>query len=287
MALGKVLIVDGNKIHRKTMSNELEQSGIETTCIETVKDAVEELKNDRFDSIITELIIGKDPGAAIIDNLKKFPKNKLTPVIIISEFLNSDVTKKYTNVVSDIIDKPLVPGILVPTLTRTVKENKFRIRDIVVKKMNEKKISDGRFPPVLIVNRNKALRDQIITKLRANQHATQATNTIEEAIALLEPNKVKFSAIVLDAYMNSESNSEFLKVSEKIIKLRKVIREEFLPIIFICKKGESDYFKESMPEVFTEYVIRPEDYPETSIPYADLISTVEKMLKVRKHGLSL
>jgi len=80
----KVLVVDDALTMRQLIASTLKMAGFEVVDAKDGKDALEKLQNDRFNLIITDLNMPNMDGITFIKEVKKMPKHKFTPIIMLT-----------------------------------------------------------------------------------------------------------------------------------------------------------------------------------------------------------
>lgn len=72
------------------------------------EEALKLTENERFDLIITDLTLPKLDGISFIKELKKSKLNKMTPIIIISAYIDEKARNYISeNKISDVLVKPI------------------------------------------------------------------------------------------------------------------------------------------------------------------------------------
>jgi DNA-binding response OmpR family regulator len=93
MAKGKkILIVDDEKPMARALELKLNKVGFEAKTAFNGEEAIEILGKDKFDLIITDLVMPKVDGFGVLDALKK--KKDKTPVIVSSNLGQEEDLKK-------------------------------------------------------------------------------------------------------------------------------------------------------------------------------------------------
>jgi CheY-like chemotaxis protein len=96
MKSAKVLIIDDERVILESVSRTLKKEGYETMTAGSLLEAVELLQNNKFDLIISDVMIPHIGGLELVDRLKTDPKFASTPVIIMTgmdrDILNATLT---------------------------------------------------------------------------------------------------------------------------------------------------------------------------------------------------
>jgi len=104
--LKKVLIVEDDKIIRKSIVELIKDDNILTVAVETGKDAFEELNGEKFDCMILDLGLDDMSGFEILEKIRKSKTIKNLPIIIYTGTeLSSDDNEKLQKYANSIILK--------------------------------------------------------------------------------------------------------------------------------------------------------------------------------------
>lgn len=91
--MSKVLIVEDEDFLIRALQDNLATEGSKTEVAKNGKEAIEKVEKDKPDLILLDLLMPQTDGFYVLEELKKNPKWKLIPVIILSN-LGEDVTIK-------------------------------------------------------------------------------------------------------------------------------------------------------------------------------------------------
>ncbi len=99
--LRKLLIVEDEKITRKSLENLLEDNSLEIISVESGEEALEEMKKDEFDCVILDLGLKGMSGFEVLEKMRKMKPPMHIPVVVYtSHELTEDENrhlKKYAN----------------------------------------------------------------------------------------------------------------------------------------------------------------------------------------------
>ena len=112
----KILLVDDSLSARMIIRQYLEIVGCQDADFEEVpngRDALDALKKNSFDLIVTDMNMPVMDGNEFLHRLKASPKHHKIPVIIISSAANKDNEKRFMKFgANHVIGKPVSPQLL-------------------------------------------------------------------------------------------------------------------------------------------------------------------------------
>lgn len=88
----KALYIEDDAFFASTISKKLEEGGFQVDTAGDGKSGVTALKNKKYDVILLDLILPQMGGFDVLKELKSTEKNKMTPVIVLSN-LSSESDK--------------------------------------------------------------------------------------------------------------------------------------------------------------------------------------------------
>lgn len=80
----KILIVEDDKFLLKFYANRLKKEGFETILVESGEGALEQLKKVKPNLILLDLILPQKDGFEVLQEIKKDPRTKDIPVLVLS-----------------------------------------------------------------------------------------------------------------------------------------------------------------------------------------------------------
>lgn len=115
----RILIIEDNPMVVKSLEFKLLKDGYTVIISEDGRDAMEKLKTEHFDLILTDLMLPFISGRQIIEYIKKnIPQ---LPIIVLSTSTQDDIiTDAFTMGVDDFITKPFSPNELSLRVRRTL-----------------------------------------------------------------------------------------------------------------------------------------------------------------------
>jgi DNA-binding response OmpR family regulator len=103
----KILVIDDEEIIRKFLKIHLVKNGFEVKEAADGEQAIEQLKKDNFDLIISDIIMPKKNGLEVLQEVRSNPKTRDIPVIFLTaKNQDSDVFKGYELGATYYITKP-------------------------------------------------------------------------------------------------------------------------------------------------------------------------------------
>lgn len=103
----KILIVDDEEIIRKFLKVHLVKLGYEVKEAPDGEQAIEQLRKDSFDLVISDIMMPKKDGWQVIKEVRSNPKSKDIPVIILTaKSEDTDMFKGYDLGASYYMTKP-------------------------------------------------------------------------------------------------------------------------------------------------------------------------------------
>ncbi|WP_142786341.1 response regulator transcription factor [Changchengzhania lutea] len=115
----RILIIEDNPMVVKSLEFKLIKDGYTVIISEDGRDAMEKLKTEDFDLILTDLMLPFISGSEIIEYIKQNIPG--LPIIVLSTSTQEDIiTEAFTMGVEDFITKPFSPNELSLRVRRTL-----------------------------------------------------------------------------------------------------------------------------------------------------------------------
>ena len=131
MSCGKILVVDDHPAARQSVMDALKIFGHEVAGCESARPALQRLRLESFDVILTDLMMPGMDGYAVISSLKDKPSVANIPVIMLTAMAQAkEKIKGLTAGAEDYITKPFSPTDL-KALAITVPNSLSLLADIV------------------------------------------------------------------------------------------------------------------------------------------------------------
>jgi len=125
MILKKILIVDDSRTARLLIIQDLMQQGLENSMFVEAENgltAADIIRRDKFDLIITDILMPKMDGNTFVKKTRMLPMNQNTPIIVLSSLGETAMTIDVSNDKNIyVLQKPLVEKELA-TVLGTVNE---------------------------------------------------------------------------------------------------------------------------------------------------------------------
>lgn len=80
----RVLVVEDAPMMRKLVRRHLEGMGLTVDEVSNAREAVEQVKNHRFDLVCLDLMLPSSSGYEVCEYLKSSPEHKAIPILVIS-----------------------------------------------------------------------------------------------------------------------------------------------------------------------------------------------------------
>ncbi len=124
--MAHLLIADDNKVMRKSLKSAFENIGHKVKTCKNGLEAIQAIKNDNYDCVITDYRMPEADGMAVLLSAKE--SSPLTPVIIITAF--GDIEKAVEAMrcgAKDYITKPFAQNEIFYRLAKVLEETKQQI----------------------------------------------------------------------------------------------------------------------------------------------------------------
>ncbi len=104
----KILLVEDDKILSRSVDVMLTIDGYQTITVYNGEEALQKLLHQKFDLLITDIVMPRMDGIELISKIKKL--NKYLPIMVISGKLNDNLVRLLKkNEINFILSKPLNP----------------------------------------------------------------------------------------------------------------------------------------------------------------------------------
>jgi len=119
---GKILLIEDNKEDSASISNLLKENGYNTSCIDKGRDGLKQLKEERFDLLILDLLLPDMKGEDICMRLKSNRKLRNIPIIVLSIKDDiDDIEELFEKGIDDYIIKPPRPDYLISRVQQIIR----------------------------------------------------------------------------------------------------------------------------------------------------------------------
>ena len=121
----KILIVEDDSNIEQLVSFKLKNSGYEVSTAHNGAEALEFLKKNSVNLVITDVMMPIMGGKELVIELKKNPKTKPIPVIMLtSRTLEKEIVEGFSLGIEDYIKKPFSPSELIVRVKTVLARNK-------------------------------------------------------------------------------------------------------------------------------------------------------------------
>ena len=118
----KILLIDDDEWVRESLSLFFENGRWDLIALETAEEAIELLKNEEYEIIITDYKLSGMDGLTFLHQIQKIKHNVMK--ILITACLSKEVVSEANRLgVHDMIKKPFTMKVIEDTLSRLVKED--------------------------------------------------------------------------------------------------------------------------------------------------------------------
>ena len=115
----KILVIEDNPMVIKSLEFKLKKEGYDVYLAEDGREAMEKLKSEIFDLVLTDLMLPFVSGTELIEYIKK--QHPQISIIVLSTATQEDIiTDAFTLGVDDFITKPFSPNELALRVKRTL-----------------------------------------------------------------------------------------------------------------------------------------------------------------------
>lgn len=118
----RILLIDDDELILKVINRILTKEGYEVQTASNGKDAMELIDKQKFDLLITDLMMPYSNGFEVISKFKQHPNAEGVPVIVISSVGTENAVREGLNIgADDYLRKPIMPDELLIRVRRFFK----------------------------------------------------------------------------------------------------------------------------------------------------------------------
>jgi adenylate cyclase len=111
--VGRVLVVDDDRVNRMLLTRSLEREGHQVRCAENGAEALEQLHDDPCDVVLLDIVMPELDGVSVLEQVKNDPKLQGIPVIMISGVDDTESVVRCIEIgADDYLPKPFDPVLL-------------------------------------------------------------------------------------------------------------------------------------------------------------------------------
>ena len=126
MRNSNVLIVEDDEFNRDLLQRRIKQSGFNTSCASSGKEALEVLENEKFDLLLLDLMMPGIDGIEVLKRIKADSKHAHTPVIMVSALDDSEsIATCMRHGATDYVTKPFNAVLLRTRIESVLKEKQL------------------------------------------------------------------------------------------------------------------------------------------------------------------
>lgn len=119
----KILLVDDDELILKVINRILSKEGYEVKTAANGKEALEMIDREKFDLLITDLMMPYSNGFEVISRFKQHPNADGVPIIVISSVGTENAVREGLSIgADDYIRKPIMPDEMLIRVRRFLKK---------------------------------------------------------------------------------------------------------------------------------------------------------------------
>jgi DNA-binding response OmpR family regulator len=123
MSNSKILLVDDDELILKVINRILTKDGYDVRTASNGKDALEMIEDEKYDLLITDLMMPYSNGFEVISRFKQHPNAEGVPIIVISSVGTENAVREGLNIgADDYLRKPIMPDELLIRVKRFLKQ---------------------------------------------------------------------------------------------------------------------------------------------------------------------
>ena len=118
----QILLIDDDELILKVINRILTREGYEVKTATNGKDAMELIEQQKFDLLITDIMMPYSNGFEVISKFKQHPNADGVPIIVISSVGTENAVREGLNIgADDYLRKPIMPDELLIRVRRFLK----------------------------------------------------------------------------------------------------------------------------------------------------------------------
>ena len=241
-----ILIVDDEPLNQDIFSATLKKGGYLTQTAGNGNKALELLKLERFDMVLLDINMPGMTGTQLLEHLKSDSTTRDIPVIMVTaEHDNSTVLDCIKLGAADYIKKPIEPALLRSRVWRCLQKHR-NLSGPEPDKPQEKQLIHAK---ILIVDDDEMHRAILQRRLTVENHAVLQANNGNEAITILENNKVDL--ILLDVIMPELDGFQTLE------KIKACERNRHIPVLMCSADDSPQSIDKCLKAGADDYILKP------------------------------
>jgi DNA-binding response OmpR family regulator len=118
----KVLLLEDDPFLTKIIVYRCEKAGMEVTALQDGNEALEELRQNKYHALITDIMLESMSGLEFVDELRK--SGVRLPILVISDYSSSKVIDQAMNLGANaFMTKPFIPDDLVHQIQKLLQQH--------------------------------------------------------------------------------------------------------------------------------------------------------------------
>jgi adenylate cyclase len=127
LSVGRVLVVDDDRVNRLLLTRSLEREGHSVRCAENGVEALELLRDDPCDVVLLDIVMPELDGVSVLERVKSDPALQDVPVIMISGVDDTDSVVRCIEIgADDYLPKPFDPVLLRARISAGLTKKRLR-----------------------------------------------------------------------------------------------------------------------------------------------------------------
>ncbi len=268
LPLRSVLVVDDDRIMRRTLELQLAPLGCRMVMASSGQEALDLIKAEKPDLILLDIVMPGLDGFEVCRILKQDLETQHIPILHLTSLGRDAKDRSFASGADDFIAKPphfveLRARIRSHLLIRSLMEERAQAQSIHLA------WEEGRRARILVVEPQDTLREHMIDELRLSGHEAVGAASIEASLPLLSTGVPDL--LVLGQEQPDGHGHVFAS------HLRNFIRTSDLPVLLVCSR-------KTLREEITHVDVGPTDYLTKPFQPEELRVRVEVLL--RQGGLA-
>jgi len=240
-----VLVVDDNEMNRDLLGRRLEQEGYHVAGAGSGKQALDILRQERFDLMLLDLMMPDMDGFEVLLRLKEDPSHSNMPVVMITADNDAESVKRCIKLGAvDYVVKPINLAIL-----------KSRVWGHIAKASQQRNKGVGKISyategaRILAVDDLALNRDLLANRLSKLGYIVKTAESADAALRVLGMEAIDL--MLLDLMMPEIDGFQLLE------QIRKNPRFAHLPVIIVSGEDSSDAMTRGLSLGADDYVAKP------------------------------
>src|SRR2546422_9200485 len=125
----KLIIVDDEALHTKALCDTLQQQGYVTTGFTAAKDALQALKEQEFDLMLTDLMMPEMDGISLIRAALEIDRN-LVAIVMTGQGTIPTAVEAMKIGALDYVLKPFKVSVVLPVISRALNAQRLRMENV-------------------------------------------------------------------------------------------------------------------------------------------------------------